>query len=119
MAVELARLLPGASIHTSFYDATVFGDRLGSSRVHPWRLNRAYLRNRFRALLPVYPAFFSTLDLRDLDLVVSSSSAFAKAVRTGRKATHVAYIHAPMRFACWRWPIGPFPAHRPRKMNRI
>jgi len=42
------------------------------------------------------------LDLRDKELVVSSSSAFAKAVRTSRKATHIAYIHAPMRFA-WQY----------------
>ena len=102
VAVELARLLPGASIHTSFYDEAVFSDRLETSRVHPWRLNNPTLRNRFRALLPLYPAYFSTLDLRDRDLVVSSSSAFAKAVRTSRKAMHVAYIHAPMRFA-WQY----------------
>ena len=102
VAVELARLLPDASIHTSFYDETVFSDRLASARVHPWRLNKAMLRNRFRALLPLYPAYFSALDLRDMELVVSSSSAFAKAVRTSRKGTHVAYIHAPMRFA-WQY----------------
>ena len=53
-------------------------------------------------LLPLYPAYFSALDLRRYDLVVSSSSAFAKAMRTSRRHVHVAYIHAPMRFA-WQF----------------
>ncbi len=46
---------------------------------------RPWLRPRFRALLPMYPAYFSTLDLRDRELVLSNSSAFAKAARTGRR----------------------------------
>jgi glycosyltransferase involved in cell wall biosynthesis len=102
VAIELARLLPDASVHTSFYDDAAFSERIDPARVHPWRLNVRTLRDRFRALLPLYPAYFSTLDLRDRELVVSSSSAFAKAVRTSRKGTHVAYIHAPMRFA-WQY----------------
>ena len=102
VAIELARLLPSATVHTTFFDPDVFGARLDLSRVHPWRLNTPWLRARFRALLPIYPAYFSTLDLRDRDFVLSSSSAFAKAARAGRRATHVAYIHAPMRFA-WQY----------------
>jgi glycosyltransferase involved in cell wall biosynthesis len=102
VAIELANLLPRASIHTTFFDEPIFSDRIDPARVRPWRLNRPALRKRFRAFLPLYPAYFSTLDLRDRDLVVSSSSAFAKAIRTSRRATHVAYIHAPMRFA-WQY----------------
>lgn len=47
----------------------------------------------------MYPLYFSTLDLRRAELVVSSSVAFAKAVRTSPKALHVSYIHTPMRYA--------------------
>ena len=54
---------------------------------------------RFRALLPLYPLYFSTLDLRHARLVVSSSVAFAKAVRTSRRALHVSYVYTPMRYA--------------------
>ena len=102
VAIELARLLPGASVHTTFFDPDVFGARLDPARVHPWRLNWPWLRPRFRALLPIYPPYFATLDLRDRDFVLSNSSAFAKAARTSRRATHVAYIQAPMRFA-WQY----------------
>ena len=102
VVVELARLLPSARVFTTFFDAQRFGDRIDPARVHAWRLSGRFDERRFRALLPLYPAYFSALDLRGYDLVVSSSSAFAKAIRTSRRHLHVAYIHAPMRFA-WQF----------------
>lgn len=99
VAIELAGLLPKADVYTTFFDAATFGARLDPTRVHAWRFNRSFGRDHFRAFLPLYPLYFSQLDLRRARLVVSSSSAFSKAVRTGRRALHVAYIHSPMRFA--------------------
>lgn len=100
VAIELAGLLPSAPVYTSFFDAARFGDRLDPSRVHAWPIQRLIGPTRhFRALLPLYPLYFSTLDLRGAGLVVSSSVAFAKAVRTGRTDVHVSYIHTPMRYA--------------------
>ena len=102
VAIELARLLPSARIYTTFFDAQRFGGRIDPARVHTWPLAGRFDERRFRALLPLYPAYFSALDLRGYDLVVSSSSAFAKAIRTSHRHVHVAYIHAPMRFA-WQF----------------
>lgn len=104
-AVELARMFPGAEIYTSFFDAQRFGDRIDPARVHPWPLNGHFDAQRFRALLPLYPPYFSSLDLRGYDLVISNSSAFAKAARTSRRHVHIAYILAPMRFA---WQFGEY-----------
>jgi glycosyltransferase involved in cell wall biosynthesis len=39
------------------------------------------------------------MDLRRYELVVSSSIAFTHAVRTSKAATHVSYVHTPMRYA--------------------
>ncbi len=100
VAIEFARLLPSALVHTSFFDAARFGDRIDPSRVHTWPLQRVLGPTpRFRQLLPLYPAWFSLVDLRDADLVVGSSVAFTNAVRTGRDALHVSYVHTPMRYA--------------------
>jgi glycosyltransferase involved in cell wall biosynthesis len=98
-AIELARLLPSAPLYTSFFDAATFADRLAADRVRPWPIQRLLGGRHFRSLLPLYPAYFSLLDLRWADLVVSSSVAFAKAVRTHPRAIHVAYVHTPMRYA--------------------
>ena len=73
VAVELARLLPGATVHTSFFDAATYCDRIDPRRVRPWPLQRVLgPTKRFRSLLPLYPAWFSLLDLRDADLIVGS-----------------------------------------------
>ncbi len=99
IAIELARLLPTASVHTTFFDEVRFADRLDPARVRTWPLQRVLgATPRFRALLPLYPVWFSVLDLRGSTLVVSSSSHFAKAVRTSRSGVHVAYVHTPARY---------------------
>lgn len=105
VALDLARLFPDAPVYTSFFDATAFGDRLDPARVRAWPLQGRVGRLGFRSLLPLYPAWFAALDLRGYELVVSSSSAFAKAARSSRRALHLAYIHTPMRFA---WSFGEY-----------
>lgn len=99
-AIEFSRLLPTATVHTSFYRERTFGGSIDPSRVRTWPLQRIFgPTDHFRAFLPLYPLWFSTLDLRDASLVLSSSIAFTKAVRTRRSAIHVSYIHTPLRYA--------------------
>jgi glycosyltransferase involved in cell wall biosynthesis len=100
VALELARLLPTADVYTSFFHARRYRDRLDPARVRTWPLQR-FLgpTERFRSLLPLYPAWFGALDLRAYDLVVSSSIAFTHAVRTRPDALHVSYVYTPMRYA--------------------
>jgi len=99
VAIEIAGLLPAADVYTSFIEPE-YRPRLVGHAVHPWPLQRLVgPTRRYRSLLPLYPLWFGRLDLTAHDLVVSSSSAFAKAVRTRKGATHLAYIHAPMRYA--------------------
>ena len=59
-----------------------------------------FARRRFRLWLPLMPLAVESLDLTGYDLVLSSSHAFAKGVITGPGQLHVAYVHAPMR---WAW----------------
>lgn len=99
VAVALADLLPGSDVLTSFMEPA-YRPRLTGHRIHTWPLQRLVGPTKhYRHFLPLYPLWFGGLDLRDRDLVVSSSSAFAKSVRTRNGATHIAYIHAPMRYA--------------------
>jgi glycosyltransferase involved in cell wall biosynthesis len=99
-AVEFARMLPTAPIYTSFFNSKRFGDRIDPSRVHAWPMQRLVgPTERFRAFLPLYPPYFSGLRVPADELVLSSSSAFAKAVRTSPKAVHISYVYTPMRYA--------------------
>jgi glycosyltransferase involved in cell wall biosynthesis len=99
-AIELANLLPAATIHTSFFDARVFGGRIDPSRVRTWPLQRLIgPTQHFRSLLPAYPVWFTLHKVPASRLVVSSSVAFSKAVRTNPGALHISYVYTPTRYA--------------------
>jgi glycosyltransferase involved in cell wall biosynthesis len=99
-ALEFARLLPRAPIYTSFFDAEAFIGHLDARRVRTWPIQRLVGPSpAFRSLLPLYAIYFGTLRLPHAALVVSSSVAFSKAVQTSPHATHVSYVHTPMRYA--------------------
>jgi glycosyltransferase involved in cell wall biosynthesis len=67
--------------------------------VHTSLLARIPGANRnFRYLAPLYPRAFEAFDLRDYDLIVSSTSAWAKGVRVRDDAVHVCFIHTVSRF---------------------
>jgi glycosyltransferase involved in cell wall biosynthesis len=70
------------------------GRDVRASRLQP--LLRAGLP--LASLAPLLPSAFRSLRLDGVDLVVSSSSAFAHHVRAPRGAPHLAYIHTPARF---------------------
>ena len=98
-AIEFARMFPMAPVHTTFFDSDRFGPRLSPERVRTWPLQRVpALRRHFRALFPLYAAYFSAT-IVDADFVLSSSIAFSKAVRTREDAVHLSYVYTPMRYA--------------------
>lgn len=53
----------------------------------------------YRSYLPLMPRAVERLDLSGYELIISSSHAVAKGVRTTREQHHVCYCHSPMRYA--------------------
>jgi len=97
---HIAAAYPDAPIYTSLCDARATGDLVDPARVRTSFLQRLPGSNRyFRYLAPLYPRAFESFDLRAFDLVVSSTTAWAKGVRTNRETTHVCYINTVSRFA--------------------
>ena len=70
------------------------GRDIRSSRLQPLLRAGAPLAS----LAPLLPAAFEGLRLEGVDLVVSSTSAFAHHARPPRGARHLAYVHTPARF---------------------
>ncbi len=56
-------------------------------------------RRHFRTLLPLFPRAIESLDVSSYELVLSSSHAVAKGVRTSPAQLHICYCHTPMRYA--------------------
>ena len=95
----LCRYFPEADIYTSLYSATNSVD-FGPDRL----VQTTYLQSIpgsikfFRLLAPFYFSAFQSLDLQRYDLVVSSTTGFAKAVRKRPDATHICFCHNITRF---------------------
>lgn len=96
----IAEMFPEAPIYT------LLGDRALVERHFPGREVRFswlqsfpnFLKKRYRWLLPFFPVAVETIDLRDYDLVISSSGAWSKGIVTRLNTKHVAYLHSPMRY---------------------
>ncbi|MGN6698799.1 MAG: glycosyltransferase [Thermomicrobiales bacterium] len=97
---ELHAIWPEAPIFVSIYDRERMPAAYRDWPIRPTFMQRlpGILRNH-QPYLPVYPLAFARLDLRGYDLVLSSSSAFAKNVHPAPGAVHICYCHSPMRFA--------------------
>jgi glycosyltransferase involved in cell wall biosynthesis len=96
-------IYPAAPLYTAVYAK-------GQMPAHyrRWKIYTSFMQKlpgiaKFHQLyLPLYPTAFETFDLSGYDVVLSSSSRFAKGIITEADALHVCYCHAPMRFA-WNY----------------
>ncbi len=94
----LCKYYPSADIFTSVYDPERTID-LGKRLVRTTILqNIPGAAKYFRILAPFYFPAFRALDLQDYDLIISSTSSFAKAVRKRPGARHVCFCHNVTRF---------------------
>ena len=90
---------PEADLYTLLYvpgklTGTIENRRIVTSFVQKLPAAPTWYRN----YLPLFPFAIERFDLRDYDLVISSSHCVAKGVRTADAAFHVSYIHTPMRY---------------------
>ncbi len=94
----LCKRYPDADIFTSLYAPKHTID-LGERQVKQTLLQ--YIpgaKKHFRLLAPLYFPAFRALDLQDYDLIISSSTSFAKAVRKRPRAIHICFCHNVTRF---------------------
>lgn len=96
VVLELHRLYPDAPIYTSQYDSSVISWFEDADVRTTWLQT---LPSGLKKFLPLLRAWtFSHLDLSEYDLVISSSGAEAKAVKTGPGTVHICYMHSPTHY---------------------
>lgn len=98
---EILKLYPQAELY-SLIDFIPEGERafLLNKRVKTSLLQHfPFAKERYRQYLPLMPLAIYLLDLRGYEVVLSSSHAVAKGVRTGKRSLHICYCHTPMRYA--------------------
>ena len=97
---SLCKIFPEAPIYTLIYDKKKMHSKFGDKEIKMSFLQKfpKFLKNRKRYLLPFMPTAPETFDLRDFDLVISSSGAWSKGIITRLNTVHISYMHSPMRF---------------------
>ena len=97
------QMFPEAPIYTSIYDPQRVDPAFQEMDIRTSFMQKFPLVTRHhQPYLPFYPFAMESLDLRDYELVLSSSSAFGKGVITRPGTMHICYCHTPMRW-CWNY----------------
>ncbi len=91
-------IFPYAHVYTSLHDPTKLPLRMRNWDIRPFKLPKLPLAHFLKYYTAFYPLLFENLDLRNYDLVISSTAFFAKGVLVKPGATHISYIHTPPRF---------------------
>lgn len=96
VVLEMHNMYPDAPIYTSQYDPSKIS-WFDDADVRTGWLQK--LPKSMKKFLPLLRALsFSRLDLSEYDLVISSSGAEAKGVKTGPNTTHICYCHSPTHY---------------------
>lgn len=100
------RIFPEADTHVLVHNpkrthADFKGKNIKTSFLNSWPL----AKNFYQWYLPMLPIATEHIDLSGYDLILTSSSSFAKGVITPAGSTHFCYLHTPTRFL-WEHRIG-------------
>ena len=100
VVLELLEMFPQAELFTSIYDPRPWPEQITDRPVHASFLSRIpNAATHYKRLLPLMNRAYRSFDLSRFDLVLSSSHASAKNIRTPARTLHICYCHTPMRYA--------------------
>lgn len=95
----ICELYPEADIFTLVYKKGTVGGVIEEHPIYESFINRFPLAaTKYRHYLPLFPTAIEKFDLRQYDLVISSSHCAAKGVITKPNTVHISYVHSPMRY---------------------
>ena len=95
----LCELFPNAEVFTVVHKKGALSPPIERMNIHTSFLQRMpFGVSHYQRYLPMLPNAIEQFDLKDFELVISSSHAVAKGVRPGKNAPHICYCHTPMRY---------------------
>jgi glycosyltransferase involved in cell wall biosynthesis len=97
----MVEMFPDAPIYTLLADPKIVEEHFRGRDIRVSWLTKLpkFLQKRYRFFLPFFPVAVESFDLRDFDVVISSSGAWSKGIVTRLNTKHIAYLHSPMRYA--------------------
>lgn len=99
VALEISNVFPEAPIYTSVYLPENTFPEFKNKDIHTLPFSNMIKSERqFKSLFPLWYLGFSFLDLSQYDIIISSANYLAKYINPPEKATHICYLHNPIRF---------------------
>ncbi|UHA71647.1 glycosyltransferase [Paenibacillus sp. 481] len=92
-------LYPDAPVYTLISDMKKMPAVFQQAQIHnSFIQNIPFSKKHYKKMLSLFPLAVEQFDLRQYDVVLSTSSAFAKGVITNPNQVHICYCHTPMRY---------------------
>lgn len=96
-------IYPEAPIYTTIYVPSAVCPSFKTADIRTSFMQKLpMIKKHFRRYLPLYQYAIELFDLSEFDVVLSSSSSFAKGVITQPHTCHICYCYTPMRFV-WNY----------------
>src|SRR3989344_5921918 len=96
---EIAQIFPNAPIYTSLVDWNKLPESISRDRIISSFIQKIPFASKFyKLLLPFYPLTFESFNFDGFDLVISSTTRFAKSAITKPGTVHICYANNVPRF---------------------
>lgn len=99
--LELHKMFPDAPVYTSVVNYENIDSKFKEIDIRTTFIqNLPFSKTKYNRYLPLFPLAFEALNLRGVDLIISSSASIgAKGVIRDSSSTHICYCHTPPRYA--------------------
>lgn len=92
-------LFPNAPIYTIISDLSIMPEKIRNADVrHSFIQKIPFSKKHYKKMISWFPLAVEQFDLREYDVILSSSSAFAKGVITNPNQLNICYCYTPMRY---------------------
>lgn len=110
MVLEISKIWPSAPIYTTCYDPEVLPRDFPKERLILSFIQRIpFQRRLYRHFFFLHPLAFERFNFNEYDVVISSTTRFAKSIITQPQTLHICYCNTPPRFL---WNYEEYISHR-------
>ena len=95
----ISNIYPKAPIYSLFYNSEEIGGLFHEKKIKTSFIQKMpFKKKHYQWYLPLMPLAIEKYNLSDYDIVISSTSAFAKGIITNTNTLHICYCHTPTRY---------------------
>lgn len=99
LVLAMSEIWPKAPIYTAVYDPKVLPENFPTERlISSFMQNIPEISRFYRHFFWLYPICFEDFNFDDFDVVISSTTRFAKSIITKPSTLHICYCNTPPRF---------------------